>query len=138
MGEIYANITLYNQLDLSAVRLGIRSMEDVRKMEVRALIDSSATTLAINKEIKNQLDLPVLETRESYLADGSVENYEFVGPVEIHFKNRSSICRAVVLPNAKEVLLGAIPMEEMDVIIDMKNQELIIPPERPYVARVRV
>ncbi|MDR3199452.1 MAG: clan AA aspartic protease [Planctomycetaceae bacterium] len=138
MGEIYANITLYNQLDLSAVRLGVRKTEDVRKIEVRALIDSGATTLAINNEIKNQLGLCVLETRESRLADGSVENYEFVGPVEVHFKNRSSLCRAVVLPNAEEVLLGAIPMEEMDVIIDMKNQELIIPPERPYVARVRV
>ncbi|MDR2706531.1 MAG: clan AA aspartic protease [Planctomycetaceae bacterium] len=138
MGEIHANIILYNQLDLSAVRLGVRKMENVRKMEIRALIDSGVTTLAINNEIKNQLGLLVLETRESCLADGSVENYEFVGPVEIHFKNRSSICRAVVLPNANEVLLGAIPMEEMDVIIDMKNQELIIPPEHPYTARIRV
>ncbi|MDR0610834.1 MAG: clan AA aspartic protease [Planctomycetaceae bacterium] len=138
MGEIYANITLFNGADLLAVKLGTCLMENVRKIEVRALIDSGATTLAINSEIKNQLGLFVLETRESRLADGSVENYEFVGPVEIHFKNRSSLCRAVVLPHAEEVLLGAIPLEEMDVVIDMKNQELILPPERPYVARVRV
>ncbi|MDR1964944.1 MAG: clan AA aspartic protease [Planctomycetaceae bacterium] len=138
MGDVHADITLYNGADLVSVKLGICSMENVRQMSVRALVDTGATTLAINDEIKNQLGLFVWETKEVELANGSLEKYEFVGPVEIRFKNRSSFCRAVVLPHVAEVLLGAIPMEEMDVIIDMKNQELTLPPERPYLAKIRV
>ncbi|MDR3109368.1 MAG: hypothetical protein LBU65_06740 [Planctomycetaceae bacterium] len=113
-------------------------MDSVRKMDVSALVDSGATTLVINSEIKTQLDLTLLETKEIRLADDSLESYEFVGPVEVHFKNRRSLCQAVVMPNATDVLLGAIPMEDMDVIIDMKSQQLIIPPERPYIAGGRV
>jgi len=138
MGEVYADITLYNGADWVAVKMGIRSQEDVRKMSVRALVDSGATTLAINEEIKNQLGLFVWDTQEVELANGSLEKYDFVGPVEVRFKNRKSLCRAIVMPNVTEVLLGAIPMEEMDVVIDMKNQELILPPERPYLAKIRV
>jgi clan AA aspartic protease len=134
MGEIYANITLYNGMDFVATKMGTLPAKQIRKMDVHALVDSGATTLVINDEIRNQLGLIPLETKEIRLADGSVENYEFVGPVEIHFKNRRSLCQAIVLPNADDVLLGAIPMEDMDVIIDMKNRKLILPPERPYIA----
>ncbi|MDR3199453.1 MAG: clan AA aspartic protease [Planctomycetaceae bacterium] len=134
MGEIFADIILYNGADFIASKMGTLSAEQIRQMEVNALVDSGATTLVINEKIKNQLGLILLETKEIRLVDGSIENYEFVVPVEIRFKNRRSLYQAIVLPNAEEVLLGTIPMEEMDVIIDMKNQELIVPPERPYIA----
>jgi clan AA aspartic protease len=134
MSEIYADITLYNGADFIAAKTGALPAEQMRKLDVHALIDSGATTLVVNEEIKNQLGLILLETKEIRLADGSIESYEFVGPVEVRFKNRRSLCQAIVLPHADDVLLGAIPMEDMDVIIDMKNQELILPPERPYIA----
>jgi clan AA aspartic protease len=134
MGEIFADITLCNGLDFIANKQGTLPVEQMRTMTVSALVDSGATTLTINEEIKMQLGLVSLETKEVRLADGSIEIFEFVGPVEVRFKNRRSLCQAAVLPNADDVLLGAIPMEDMDVIIDMKKQELIIPPERPYIA----
>ena len=77
-------------------------------------------------------------TLEAELADGSFTECEIVGPVDVHFRTRSTSCRAVVLPGATEVLLGAIPIEDMDVIIDLKNQELTLPPERPYIARTKL
>lgn len=74
--------------------------------------------LAINESIKLQLDLPKLEEQIAELADGSKLKLEIVGPVEVRFENRSTTCRAMVLSGDTEVLLGAIPVEDMDVLID--------------------
>ena len=59
---------------------------------------------------------------------------DIVGPVELRFKNRQTTVRAMVLPGDAEVLLGAIPMEDMDVLIHPLRQELIVNPEHPYFA----
>ena len=74
----------------------------------------------------------------SNLTDGSCSECEIVGPVEIRFKTRKTIYIVVVIPSTLEVLLGAIPLEDMDAIIDLKKQELTLPPDRPYIARTRV
>jgi len=87
----------------------------------------------INEDVKKQLDLPVLEERIVKLADDSERRVELVGPVEIRFENRSTIVRAVVLPGAAEILLGAIPMEGLDVVIDPREQRLIVNPAYPNI-----
>jgi clan AA aspartic protease len=135
MGEVFVDITILNGAEYLLAKQGIIPMDNVRKMKVNALVDTGATTLIITTEIKTQLNLMVLEKKELVLADGTAESYEFVGPVEVRFENRRSLCQAVVIPGATDVLLGAIPMEDMDVVIDMKTQKLIVPPDRPYLAR---
>jgi hypothetical protein len=69
------------------------------------------------------------------LADDSERRVEIVGPVEVRFENRSTTVRAAVFPGDAEPLLGVIPMEDMDVLIDSKQQRLIVNPETPYIAR---
>ena len=59
------------------------------------------------------------------LADGTKASYKLAGPLEISWKDRSVICEAVVVPNAEENLLGAIPLEAMDLIINPRGEELI-------------
>jgi clan AA aspartic protease len=113
-------------------------MEKVKQMTVKALVDSGAYMLVINENVKRQLDLPVCDVRAAVLADGSTAECEIVGPVEVFFKTRATSCRAIVLPGNAEVLLGAIPIEDMDVLIDLKNNELILPPDRPYIAQTIV
>ena len=56
-----------------------------------------------------------------------------VGPIEIRFKNRRSVADALVLPGATEVLLGSVPMEDLDVVIDPKRQTLGVNPENPNI-----
>ena len=87
--------------------------------------------LAINQTIKNQLGLKVRDRRTAQLADGSVLELDVVGPLEVRFKDRFSITNAMVLPGNEEVLLGAIPMEEMDLLIHPSKEELIVNPEHP-------
>jgi len=134
MGLTYADITLANAVDVGNAQSGRIPKESVRKIDVKSLVDSGAYLLTIDESIKMQLGLIVQELREVELADGSRHECEIVGPVDLYFKNRATTCRAIVVPGATEVLLGAIPLEDLDVLIDPKSQQLIVHPARPYIA----
>ena len=109
-----------------------------KKLNVKAIVVTGAMTLTINEEIARQLDLEVQKRIKVTLADGSLRQCDYVGPVNIHFENRLSSCLALVLPGADEVLLGVIPLEEMDVIIDPITQKLAVHPDRPDLAQMKV
>ena len=135
MGLIYAEIELISTDDLGLANRGYISGDMVKRQIVNALVDTGSYTLSINEHIMKQLDLRVLDTHEVELADGTLQMVDIVGPIDIRFKNRSTTCRAVVFPKDTEVLLGAIPMEDMDVLIDPKQEQLIVNPANPYIAR---
>lgn len=101
------------------------------------MCDSGAFMLAIPEHIAAQLDLPEIETREFRMADGSATRLPVVGPVWINFKNRQTVCLAVAKKDT-EVLLGAIPMEDMDVVLDIKNQKMDINPDSSYYATMNM
>jgi clan AA aspartic protease len=107
-------------------------------MWVTALVDTGSYMLAINENIQEQLQLPVVEKRKAQLATGQIIECDVVAPVEIKFKNRRSSCSAMVLPGESEVLLGAIPFEDLDVLIHPLRQELIVNPDHPYFAQMKM
>jgi hypothetical protein len=72
------------------------------------------------------------------LASGEVAEYDVVGPIDVRFANRRAVCSAFVLPGDSQPLLGAIPMEEMDVVILPKRQELVVNPQHPDYAVLRM
>ena len=90
--------------------------------------------LTIGEELRELLGLPILETRKASLANGEVVEVNVAGPIEIRFENRRVNTDAYVLPECSEVLLGVIPMEEMDVLIDPLRQKLIVNPAHPDMA----
>ena len=132
MGLVYAEIKLINSDDIALNRHGYLQKEEIRQMPVTAMVDSGATMLAINENIKNQLGLVAIYKQTAQLADATFLELEVVGPIELHFENRTVRCDALVLPGDSEVLLGAIPMEQMDVLIHPKSNRLIVNPEHPY------
>jgi len=138
MGHVYADITLQNSVDAVLAQQGDIPLENVRKIEVKALVDSGAMTLTINEDIAKQLGLVVRKRTEVTLADGSFRKCNYAGPVDILFENRFAGGNALVLPGADEVLLGVIPLEEMDVIIDPIDQKLKVHPDRPHMAQMKV
>lgn len=133
MGFVYADIELIRTDDLALAKAGVIRDDQVRRMTVTALVDSGSYTLAINSRIRDQLGLDKIEERQAELADGNRVNVEVVGPVDIKFANRGSTVRAMVLPGDAEVLLGAIPLEDMDVQIDPRRRKLIVNPDYPYI-----
>ncbi len=138
MGFVYADITLINGEDLVLARRHIIGQEEIKEMTVSMLVDSGAYSLCINQSIQEQLQLPVIEKRKAQMANGSIEEYDVVGPLEVKFKNRRTTCNALVLPGDSEPLFGAIPMEDMDVLIHPQRQEMIVNPDHPYFAQMKV
>lgn len=138
MGLVYAEIELINGEDLALARKHYIGEDEIKRMKVSALVDSGSYMLAINENIQEQLQLPVVEKRKAQLANGEIVQCDVVAPVELRFKNRQTTCRAMVLPGDSEVLLGAIPLEDMDVLIHPQRQELIVNPDHPYFAQMKM
>ncbi len=136
---MYAEITLINQNDLAMVKRNIIDSDEVRKINVNMLVDSGAYQMAINEPIQEQLNLPFIEKKRLVMANGTIEEFDVVGPILVKFRNRTATCSsAVVLEGNNEPLFGAIPMEEMDVLIDPKRQKLILHPDHPDGALLRL
>jgi clan AA aspartic protease len=138
MGLVYADIKLINSEDIALNRRGYLKKNEIRQMQVSAMVDSGAIMLCINQNVKNQLGLVAIDTQTAQLADSTMVELEMVGPIELHFENRSVRCDALVLPGESEILLGAIPMEQMDVLIHPKSNRLIVNPEHPYQSVVKL
>lgn len=136
MEEIYAEIELVRGDDLVLVQEGYLQEDQIRKIRIQALVQRHSSMLVIPESIQQILDLRKLDERQVELADGAIAQLDVVGPVEVRFENRKTIVNAMVLPDEGEVLLGAIPMQGMDVLIDPKRERLIVNPESPDIARM--
>lgn len=138
MGMIHAEIELINGVDLGLAKRHLIGEEEIKRIKVTALVDTGSYMLCINENIQQQLQLDVVEKKTSQLATGEIQEFDVVSPVELRFKNRRTSCSAMVLPGDAEVLLGAIPMEDMDVLIHPLRNELIVNPEHPYFAQMKL
>lgn len=101
-------------------------------IEVPALADTGSVFLCIPEHVRLQLELDVHEVREVTLADGSRATYPYVGPIILRFKNRTGFVGALVIGD--EVLLGAIPMEEMDLVVSPRDRSVDVNPNSPNIA----
>jgi clan AA aspartic protease len=125
MGTVYANIELSNLL-----------RSDLTPVNIDALVDSGAINLCIPEIVQRELGLEIVRKRVVQMADGSLVECGVVEPISVRFENRRTTTTALVIGD--EVLLGAIPMQDMDVLIDPRNERLIVPPERPNFALSKV
>jgi len=130
------NITLINGEDLILAKRHLIGTDEIKQMNVSMLVDSGAYMMAINETTCEQLNLSIKEKRKLQLANGVIAEYNVAGPIEVRFENRRSNMDAMVLPGDNEPLLGAIPMEDMDVLIHPQRQTLVVNPEHPYFAQM--
>jgi clan AA aspartic protease len=105
---------------------------ELQPMEVQALADTGSNFLCIPPHVQFQLELEEIEKREVILADGSTKSVPYVGPIELRFKNRTGFFGAIVLGN--QVLLGAVPMEDMDLVVIPSSRTVDVNPANPNVA----
>lgn len=134
----YADIELINANDIALAKRHVIGDEEVKGIYINMLVGTGAYNLCINETIQEQLDLPFLEKRKGHLANGSIEKYDLEGPIVVKFKNRQTVCNALVFHGDNETLLGAIPLEDMDVLIHLLRQELIVNPAHPYYAQMKL
>jgi clan AA aspartic protease len=121
MGIVMTKLVLSNPRDPS-----------LEPIEVPALADTGSVFLCIPEHVRLQLKLEIHETREVKLADGSYHSFPYVGPIIAFFKNRTGFLGALVLGD--EVLLGAIPMEEMDLVVNPRDRTVDVNPASPNIA----
>ena len=138
MGLVYADIELINALDAGNAKKNIIGQDEIKRLKLNMLVDSGAYMMAINETIQSQLELDFVEKRKVQVADSRVVEYDVVGPVLVKFANRQAMCNAFVLPGDSEPLLGAIPIGEMDVLIHPQRQQLIVNPEHPNYAVLKM
>lgn len=120
MGIIYQHIRLANA-----------AKPQLEEIDAKALVDSGAMDLCIPKLIALQLKLETIEQRVVTLADGRKEAVDYVGPVTVEVFGRHAFTGAMVMGDT--VLLGAIPMQAMDVLIDPRREQLIPNPSNPNI-----
>jgi clan AA aspartic protease len=120
MGIIRTEVTLANPARTS-----------LAPVAVDALVDTGAMHLCIPEHLAIQLELRELEKREVTHASGQRMAVPYVGPVEIRFKNRRCFTGAMVL--GEETLLGAIPMEDMDLVVLPSRQTVDVNPANPNI-----
>jgi len=121
MGLTFAMLTLINP-----------RFPDSNPVEIEALADTGSVHLCIPEHIRLQLKLEQQDTKEVTIADGSKRLVPYVGPLEIRFKNRIGFAGALVMGD--QVLLGAIPMEDMDLVVHPKTRSIDVNPDNPNIA----
>ncbi len=125
MGFVFAEVQLSNP-----------RRRDLAPVKVKALADTGALTLCIPEHIAVQLALECETMREVSVADGRSAEVPYVGPITVSFGNRLCYVGALVLGD--EVLLGSVPMEDMDLIVNPGRREVTVDPASPNLPHARV
>jgi clan AA aspartic protease len=113
------------------IRISNAAKPNLEEIDAKALVDSGAIDLCIPRHVAIQLKLETVEQREVTYADGRKEAVDYVGPVKVECFGRHAFTGAMVMGDV--VLLGAIPMESMDLLIDPRRLQLIPNPENPNI-----
>jgi hypothetical protein len=125
MGTTYDEITLKNAGDVADEERGFIKESEVRQTTIQVVADTGADTLIINEAVRKALGLRIRGPAQAWLADGANPDCKITEPVEVHWKDRYMTCQPWLIANAPEVLLGAIPLEDMDITVDCHRQCLV-------------
>jgi hypothetical protein len=125
MGMVQTEILLKNLRDQMDFELGHIKEQDVKTVTVTAVVDSGAMGMVITESLRQQLGLGIKGERQVTFANNTKEIAKIADPVEIWWKNRDAICSPIVVSGEGRILLGAVPLELMDLIVDPVRQELI-------------
>ncbi len=118
-------------MGLTYATLKLTNLFNRKQVEINAPVDTGATFMCVTEQIALQLEFDITEVSQQVvtLADGHQRKVPKIAPIEIAFANRTYVTEAVVLGN--EPLLGVIPLEAMDLIVDPRQQTLTVNPEHP-------
>lgn len=125
MGHAFADIALSNP-----------RFPELKALQVKALADTGSLMLCIPEHVAVQLQLEKESEREVTVADGRRQKVPYVGPIRIAFENRVCYVGALVLGD--EVLLGAVPMEDLDLVVIPGRREVVVNPDYPNFPHARV
>ena len=116
-------VKLWNYTDLEDVKRGLIPPEAVRTISIQALVDTGAVTLVIPEDIAKSLGLSVIQVGTVTLADGTKRDIPLMGGLRIEILGRQMLCDAYVTPTGSPPLIGQIPLEMLDLVVDPGSRE---------------
>ena len=125
MGIVHAEITLKNAADVVMATRGLIREEEVRTIDVTAVVDTGAMSLCIPEQICLALGLSIEGKKPIRVANGQRVICNFTEPVKVCWEDRFTSLPAVVIPGAEIILLGVIPLEDLDLMVNPVTQELV-------------
>ncbi len=131
MGKIMTKLKLTNHWDLENTRKGLVPSDRIRSVEVEALIDTGATMLVLPADVVGRLGLAEEGRRKVRYADGRVAEVPWVGGVRLEILGREMTCDALVEAAGTVPLVGHIPLEALDLVVDPKTREARVNPASP-------
>ena len=130
VGRFSVEFEVANHEDVVQARKGFMPPEQVRRARISGVVDTGATRLVLPASVVAALGLPEAGQITARFADGRREPKQIVSDVELEIQGRSSVFTAVVEPGREDALVGAIVLEELDLIPDCTRQALV--PRDPH------
>ncbi len=130
MGRVLTEATIENLEDLWAEKQGLRPADHVRRVIVSdALVDTGATLLSLPTRLIQQLGLTPRHKKSVVSSNGAVNEATVYGTVRLTIQGRDCPTEAIEVPDNVPVLIGQIPLEYLDLVVDLRNRRLIPNPE---------
>ncbi len=125
MGRVLTEVTFENLEDVWACEKGLISSDQVRRVVVGdALVDTGATYLSIPTRLIRQLGLKKFDTRRTRTSAGIVHG-SLYGVVQYTIHNRTGKLDVMEVPDDVPVLVGQLPLEQLDFVVDPQSRSLI-------------
>jgi predicted aspartyl protease len=125
MGRFSVEVELANNDDVAQARRGSLPPNQIRRARIRGVVDSGATRLVIPESVAKLLGLETLSSAQVRYADGRTSERLIARGVQLSYIGREGVFNAIVEPNRESALIGAIVMEDLDLIIDCTTQQLL-------------
>jgi len=131
MGKVVEPIEVWNDQDEGLARAGHLAPNQVRRASLEALVDTGANMLVLPEDIIEKLGLPAVRKVKTRFGDGHVVERTIYGSAKLRVLNREVTVDVLSAPIGVPALLGQIPLEGLDFVVDLKNQRLIPNPAAP-------
>lgn len=129
MGKAVVSARIENLADLYEAEKKLREADDVRTVQVDdAVVDTGATLLSVPKRLVAQLGLKPHRTRTARTTAGTV-SFTIYEPVRLTVQDRDCVIEVAEVPDDCPVLIGQVPLELLDFVVDPSGQKLIGNPE---------
>ncbi len=125
MGRVSVTVELTNDEDLISAKLGHISADKIRRVRISGLVDSGATRLVLPESVAKQLGLELTSTTTVRYANGRTADRAVAQRIRLAYAGRESVFNAIIEPARETALIGAIVMEDLDLIIDCTGQQLV-------------
>ncbi|MEM2299187.1 MAG: aspartyl protease family protein [Thermofilaceae archaeon] len=124
LGHIFVKATFYNAADYADYVLGKRKLEEVRRVEAEALVDTGATFPALPEDVIEELGLPVIAEHQAGTAEG-VKSVKLAAQVIVKIEDRISGSLVIARPKGTTPLIGVVVLEQMGYRVDPATGKLV-------------